>query len=69
MDKRYDKEYQGRLERNWKCQKREQAKKRRILKTIEEKEEEIKQEDSGVREQTKENKDKMNNMVDPYYKL
>ena len=69
MDKRYDEEYQGRLERNWKCQKGEQAKKRRTLETIEEKEEEIQQENSGVREQTKENEDKMNNMVDPYYKL
>jgi len=33
------------------------------------KEEEIKQENSGVREWTKENDDKMGNMFDPYYKL
>jgi len=31
------------------------------------KEEEIKQEKLGVREQTKENDNKMDNIVDPYY--
>jgi len=33
------------------------------------KEEEIKQEKSGVREWTEEDKNEMGNMVDPYYKL
>ena len=44
LDKWYDQEYQGRLERNWKKWKRE----KRIL---------------------EEDKDKMGNMVDPYYEL
>jgi len=36
-----------------------------MIETI--KEEEIKQENSGVKEWTEKNKDKMGNMVDPYY--
>ena len=32
-------------------------------------EEEAKEEKSGVREQTKEDEDKMGNMIDPYYEL
>ena len=40
LDKRYDKEYQGRLERNWRCQKEEQVKK--TLEMVKEKEEETK---------------------------
>jgi len=32
-------------------------------------EEEIKEENSGVREWTEENDDEMGNMIDPYYKL
>jgi len=39
-----------------------------MVETIEE-EEEIKQEDSELREWTKKNKDKMGNIVDPYYEL
>ena len=38
------------------------------MKTILE-EEEIEEEKSGVREQTKEDNDNMDNMVDPYYEL
>ena len=39
-----------------------------MIETIEEKEK-IKQEDSGLREQTKEDEDEMDNMIDPYYEL
>jgi len=46
-DKRYDQEYWGRLERNWRRWKDKQP--RRMMETIEE-EEEIKQGDSGLRE-------------------
>ena len=38
-NKRFDQEYQGRLERNWRCWKEEQQKERKILKIIQEKEE------------------------------
>ena len=38
------------------------------MKTIIEKEE-IKEKNSGVREQTEENDNKMGNMMDPYYEL
>jgi len=64
-DKRYDQEYWGRLERNWRRWKEKQSGERKI-KTIE-KEEEIEEENSGVREWTEEDNDKMGNMVDPYY--
>ena len=39
-----------------------------MMETIKEKEE-IKQEDSGLRKQTKEDEDKISNMVNPYYEL
>ena len=39
-----------------------------MIETIKEKEK-IKQEDSGLREQTKEDEDEMGNMIDPYYEL
>ena len=39
-----------------------------MMKTIKE-EEEIKQKDSGLRKQTKEDENEMNNIVDPYYEL
>jgi len=39
-----------------------------MMKTIPE-EEEVEEEKSGVQEWTKEDKDKMGNMVDPYYEL
>ena len=68
-DKQYDKEYWGRLERNWKQQKGEQTRGQRTMETIKEKEEEIEQESSGLKEQTEEDDDKMENIYDPYYKL
>ena len=65
-DKRYDKEYWGRLEQNWKRWK--EGKRRRTLETIEE-EEETELKNSEIREWTKEDEEEMGNMVDPYYKL
>ena len=66
-DKRYNQEYWGRLERNWRQQKERQSGERKI-ETIAE-EEEIKEENSGVKEWTEENDDKIGNMIDPYYEL
>jgi len=65
-DKQYDQEYWGRLERNWKRWKGKQP--RRIMETIEE-EEEIKQEDSGLREWIEEDDNEMGNIIDPDYEL
>ena len=73
MDKKYDQEYWGRLERNWNRQKGSQQKKnqpgkrRTTLETIKE-EEEIEQGNSGIKEQTDED-DKIGNIADPYYEL
>ena len=39
------------------------------METIKEEEEEIEQENSGIREWTEEDDDEIENMVDPYYKL
>ena len=39
------------------------------METIEEEEEEIEQENSGIREWTEEDDDEVGNIVDPYYKL
>ena len=65
-DKKYDKEYWGRLERNWRQWKGGQPKKRRTIVMIREEEEKDK---SGIREWTEEDNEKMGNMVDPYYEL
>ena len=46
-----------------------QIKERRTLETIKKEEEETEQENLGVKEWTKEDEDKMGNMVDPYYEL
>jgi len=67
-DKRYDQEYWGRLERNWRRWKGKKPIGRGTMKTIPE-EEEIKEEESGVREWTEEDDDEMGNMVDPHYEL
>ena len=40
-----------------------------MMETIKEEEEEIEQENSGIREWTEEDDNKIGNMVDPYYKL
>ena len=39
------------------------------METIKEEEEKIEQENSEIREQTKEDDDEVGNIVDPYYKL
>ena len=49
-DKRYDKKYWIRLERNWKCWKGGPIREQRMIETIKEKEKEISQEESGLRE-------------------
>ena len=67
-DKRYDQEYWGRMEKNWRQWKGKKPIKRKTIKTILE-EKEIKEEKSGVREWTEEDNDDMGNMVDPCYKL
>jgi len=67
-DKRYDQEYWGRLERNWRRWKGKKPVRRGMMKTIPE-EEETEKEKLGVREWTEEDEDEMGNMVDPYYKL
>jgi len=66
---RYDKEYWARLERNWRQRKGGRKKGQRIMETIKEKEEKIEQENSGIREWTEEEDDKIGNIVDPYYEL
>jgi len=67
-DKRYNQEYWGRMEKNWKRWKGKKPTKRETMKTIPE-EEEIKEKKSGVREWTEEDNDEMDNMADPYYEL
>ena len=67
-DKQYDQEYQGRMEKNWRQWKGKKPMKRETMKMIPE-EEEIEEENSGVREWTEEDDDEMGNMADPYYKL
>jgi len=65
-DKRYDEEYWGRLEWNWKRWK--EGKRKQTLEIIEKKEE-IEQKNSEIREWTEEDEKEMGNMVDPYYEL
>jgi len=67
-DKRYDQEYWGRMEKNWRRWKGKKPARRETMKTIPE-EKEIEKEKSGVREWTEENNDEIGNMADPYYKL
>ena len=68
IDKRYDKNYWARLERNWRCQKRGPTREQRIIETIKKKEEEIGQEESRLREQNKEDNE-MSNIQDLYEEL
>jgi len=67
-DKRYDQEYWGRMEKNWRQWKGKKPMKRETMKMISE-EEEIEKEKSGVREWTEEDNDEMGNMADLYYEL
>ena len=68
-DKRYDQEYWGRLERNWRRWKGKKPVRRGTMKTILKEEKETEKEKSGIREWVEEDEDKMDNMVDPYYEL
>ena len=67
-DKRYNQEYWGRLERNWRQWKGKKPARRETIKTIPEVEE-IEEGKSGVKEWTEEDDDEMGNMADLYYKL
>ena len=67
-DKRYNKEYWARLERNWRHQKEGLIREQRMIETIKEEEEEISLEESGLREWNEENNE-MGNICDPYYEL
>jgi len=64
LNRRYDQEYWGRLERNWRRWKGKRLTRRETMKTIPEEEEK-----SGVQEWTEEDEDEMDNIVDPYYEL
>ena len=68
MDKKYDKEYWARLERNWRQWKGKREKGQRTIETIKEEEERVKQENLGIREWTEEDNN-VENMVDPDYEL
>jgi len=50
LDKRYDKEYWARLERNWRRWKGGRTRKQRMMETIKEEEKEIRQGNSGIKE-------------------
>ena len=50
LDKRYDKEYWAKLERNWRRWKGRRKRGQRTMEIIKEEEEEIKQGNSGVKE-------------------
>jgi len=50
MDKKYDKEYWARLERNWRRWKEKREKGQRTIETIKKEEERVKQENLGIRE-------------------
>ena len=67
-DKRYNKEYWARLEKNWRKQKGERARGQRTIEIIKEKEK-IEQENLGIKEQAEEDNDKMGNICNPYYEL
>jgi len=66
-DKRYDQEYWGRLERNWRQWKGKRSEERKMETIVEE--EEIREKNSGVREWMEEDDDKIGNIMDPYYEL
>ena len=69
LDKRYDKEYWAKLERNWRRWKGGRKRGQRTMEIIKEEEEEIKQGNSGVKEWTEEDDDDIGNIDNLYYKL
>ena len=68
-DKQYDEEYWERLERNWKQWKEKRVKGQKTMEMIKEKEEEIEQENSRLREWTKKDDNEMENICNLYYEL
>jgi len=62
LDKRYDKEYWARLERNWRQWEEARAREQRTIETIKEEKEEIGQENLGLREWTEEDNNDMGNI-------
>jgi len=48
LDKRYNKEYWAKLERNWRHWKEDRVREQRTMETVKEEEEEINQENSGL---------------------
>jgi len=69
LDKKYNKEYWARLERNWRQWKGGRTRGQRTIETIKEKEEESKQENLGLREWIEEDDNEMGNICEPYYEL
>ena len=69
IDKRYDEEYQARLERNWRQWKGGRVNGQRTIEMIKEEKEKIGQENSGLKKWTEENDNEMGNICYPYYKL
>ena len=67
-DKRYNEEYWERLERNWRRQKGGQVRGKKTIEMIKE-EEEIKQEELGLRKWIEEDNNEMGNLWDLYNKL
>jgi len=67
-DKRYDQEYWGRMEKNWRRWKDKKPMRKKTMKMIPENEE-IEEEKLEIREWMEEDDDKMDNLVDPYYEL
>jgi len=57
------------LERNWRQWKGKRKKEQRTMETIREEEEDIEQENSGLKEWIEEDNNEIGNMVNPYYKL
>ena len=69
LDKRYNEEYWARLERNWRRWKGGRAREQRTIETIKEEEEEVEQENLGLRKWTEEDNGEMGNICDLYYEL
>ena len=68
MDKRYNKEYWTKLERNQRCWKEEPIREQEIIETIKVEEKEIGQKESKLRKWN-EKDNKMENICDLYYEL
>ena len=71
-NKRFDREYQGRIERTWKQWKKEKTREQRTLETIQEKDEEEEEENEQEFEGDRieeQDKDDIGNLQDPYDKL